>query len=48
MDANPEVGICGTWAEEMTAAGKVIPGRRRTYPTRSADIKNGLLSDLPC
>ncbi len=45
MDANPEIGFCGSWIQEIDSEGRVLPGRLLKYPTDPDDIKERLFRE---
>jgi len=47
MDAHPEVGICGSWVQEMYPDGAIIKEQLRKYPADDASIRRMLMQDCP-
>lgn len=47
MDAHPEVGICGSWVQEMYPDGAMIEEQLRKYPADDASIRQMLMLDCP-
>ena len=44
MDDHPDIGLCGSFAGEVDAKGKVIEGRIRSYPTEPEEVAGKLWS----
>ena len=47
MDAHPEVGICGSWVQEMYPDGQMIKEQLRRYPQDDAPIRRMMMQDCP-
>lgn len=47
MDAHPEVGVCGSWVQEMYPDGTMIEEQLRRYPADDASIRRMLMQDSP-
>lgn len=44
MDAHPDIGLSGSFADEVDADGKIINGRIRSYPTQPDEVVGRLWS----
>jgi glycosyltransferase involved in cell wall biosynthesis len=47
MDANPQVGICGGWVQELYPDGTLIKGELRQYPAGDAEIREMMYWNCP-
>ncbi len=47
MEAHPQVGICGSWVQDVDAQGTILPGKVRRYPTEDEKIRRMLLWSPP-
>lgn len=47
LDANPQVGICGGWIQEIYPDGTLIKGELRQYPAGDAEIREMMYWNCP-
>lgn len=47
MEANPEVGICGGWIQEIYPDGTLIEGELRQYPAGDKEIREMMMWNCP-
>jgi glycosyltransferase involved in cell wall biosynthesis len=47
MEEHPEVGICGSWVQDVTSEGRLIAGKVRQYPAEDRKIRHMLLWSPP-